>query len=182
MSSYKNIFSNKNIEYNMIVAHDSYYGIGNEGRIPWYISEDLIYFRDITLNHIVVMGRKTYDSIPSTRKPLKDRINIVLTNNYENYQSSDNLIYCNESKLEYYIDYFNKMNNINKVFFIGGRAIYKKYMNIVDNLYITNVCKDYKCDVFFPEYENNFYIFKIVKTLYSSNEDCNVVFRHYKPK
>jgi len=131
MSSHDNIFSNKNIEYNMIVAHDNHYGIGNEGRIPWYISEDLIYFRDITLNNIVVMGRKTYDSIPSTRRPLKDRINIVLTNNPENYNSTDNLIYCNEGNLNYYIDYFNKMNNINKIFFIGGSEIYKKYMYIV---------------------------------------------------
>ena len=55
-------------------------------------------------------------------------------------------------------------------------------MNIVDNLYITYIDKEYKCDVFLPEYNNIFYIFKIVGSLYSENENCDVVFRHYKRK
>jgi dihydrofolate reductase len=177
-----NIFSNKNIDINMIVAHDKDYGIGNEGRIPWYISEDLKYFREITLNSIVIMGRKTYFSIPINRRPLKDRINIVLTNNPDTYQSSDNLIFCRDDTLNNYIDYFNKVHNINKVFFIGGSEIYKKYMNIVNNLYITYVDKSYNCDVFFPNYDQKFYIFKIVNALYSDSEGCDVIFRHYKPK
>ena len=177
-----NIFYNKNVELNMIVAHDSKYGIGNEGHIPWYISEDLKYFRETTIGHIVIMGRKTYDSIPSSRKPLKDRINIVLTNNPENYNSNDNLIYCREDKLDFYIDYFYKNNNISKVFFIGGSEIYKKYMNIVNNLYITYIDKEYKCDAFFPTYENRFNLINIVNSIYSNTEGCYVIFRHYKQK
>lgn len=177
-----NIFSNKNIEFNMIVAHDRNYGIGNEGRIPWYITEDLKYFRDLTTNYIVVMGRKTYDSIPLPRRPLKDRINIVLTNNPENYNSVDNLIYCKEDKLDFYLSYYHNTKNINKVFFIGGSEIYKKYMNKVTNLYVTFVDNEYKCDIFCPPYELNFNLVKIVNSIYSNNEGCYVIFRHYKQK
>jgi dihydrofolate reductase len=177
-----NIFYNKNIEFNMIVAHDRNYGIGNHGNIPWYITEDLKYFRDITLNHIVVMGRKTYDSIPPIRKPLKNRINIILTNNPENYKSYDNLIYCKEDKLDYYINYYYNTNNINKVFYIGGSEIYKKYLNKINNLYVTYVDNDYKCDIFFPPYELQFNLVKINNSIYSNNENCYVIFRHYKPK
>ncbi len=177
-----NIFYNKNIEFNMIVAHDINYGIGNDSRIPWYISEDLKYFRDITLNNIVVMGRKTYDSIPSTRKPLKNRINIVLTNNPEIYKSQDNLVYCNEDKLEFYLNHFCETNKINKVFFIGGCEIYKKYMNNVDNLYVTYIDKEYECNIFFPPYEQKFVLTEIINSIYSNTEGCYVIFRHYKPK
>jgi len=177
-----NIFSNKNIEFNMIVAHERNYGIGNNGRIPWYITEDLKYFRDMTINHIVVMGRKTYDSIPSSRKPLKDRINIVLTNNPENYNSVDNLIYCKEDKLDFYLNYYHYHNAISKVFFIGGSEIYKKYMNKIDNLYVTFVDNEYTCDIFFPAYELQFNLVKIVNSIYSNSEGCYVVFRQYKRK
>jgi dihydrofolate reductase len=173
---------NKNIEINMIVAHDRNYGIGNEGNIPWYISEDLKYFRNLTQTHIIVMGRKTYYSIPSTRRPLPNRINIILTNNPEKYISNEKVVFCNELQLISYINYFNKTYNNHKVFFIGGTEIYKRYMNIVDNLYITYIDKEYKCDTFFPQYDNSFNLYSTINNTYSESESCYITFKHYKPK
>lgn len=172
------ITSYPNVEFNMIVAHDINRGIGNEGRIPWYISEDLIYFRKLTENNIVVMGRKTYESIPSNRRPLKNRINIVLTNNPEQYESGYNLIYTDERRLFYWIGILNN----SKVFFIGGSEIYKKYMNMVNNLYVTYINKIYGVDVFFPLYDNEFKLNNIIKSIYSESENCDVIFKHYIPK
>jgi len=168
----------ENVEYNMIVAHDINRGIGNNEKIPWYISEDLIYFRQLTENNIVVMGRKTYESIPLNRRPLKNRINIVLTNNPSLYENQHNLIYSDEKRLFYWINILNST----KVFFIGGAEIYKKWMNLVHNLYITYVNKSYECNIFFPPYENYFKLKNNIKSIYSEYEQCDVIFKHYVPK
>jgi dihydrofolate reductase len=165
-------------EYNMIVAHDINRGIGNQGRIPWYISEDLKYFRELTEFSTVVMGRKTYESIPANRRPLKNRMNIVLTKDKNLYRNDNNLIYTNEDKLFYWIHLLNN----NKVFFIGGYEIYKKWMSLVDNLYVTFINKSYECDVFFPKYENDFKLKQIINNIYSENEECDIIFKHYIQK
>jgi dihydrofolate reductase len=169
-------------EINMIVAHDRNLGIGNNGRIPWYISEDLKYFKNLTKDSIVVMGRNTYDSIPSTRKPLKDRINIVLTTTPDRYKSHDNLIYTNDSQLYYWINHFCKTNLYKKVFIIGGQEIYKKWINKVDNLYVTYIDNTYVCDVFFPNYKENFVLNNVIKEDYSEQEGCYVKYMNYIPR
>lgn len=67
-------------KYSLIAAHSwPEYGIGNKGDIPWYIPEDLAYFNTVTSGNIVIMGRKTWDSLPTRYKPLPKRLNIVLT-------------------------------------------------------------------------------------------------------
>ena len=81
------------MEIKFIVAQSKNRVIGNNNTIPWYVPEDLKRFRDLTLHSIVVMGRKTFESLPNG--PLKNRINIVITNNpkdvlYENKNKNKN--------------------------------------------------------------------------------------------
>lgn len=171
----------KSYEINMIVAHERNQGIGNHGRIPWYISEDLKHFRNLTKDSIVVMGRTTYDSIPSSRKPLKDRINIVLTRTPHNYRSYDNLVYTDESRLFDWINHYRNTTEYKKVFIIGGQEIYKKWINRVHNLYVTYVDKSYDCDVFFPNYKEHF-VLNSVKKDYSEQEGCIVNYTHFIPR
>jgi dihydrofolate reductase len=71
------------MQFKLIVATDSNYGIGLDGSIPWYIKNDILNFTNITKNvnetNVVIMGRKTWESIPSKFRPLKSRLNIVLS-------------------------------------------------------------------------------------------------------
>ena len=76
-----------------IVGESKNHVIGNKGDLPWKIKEDLKNFRKLTLDSIVIMGRKTYDSLPV--KKLDQRINIVLTRSGENKQIDDELYFCN---------------------------------------------------------------------------------------
>ena len=117
------------MDIHLIWAQDENGGIGINGKLPWHISEDLKNFKSITNNSIIIMGRKTWDSLPF--KPLPNRRNIVfsksLQNNVETFTTFD--------------DCFNqlKSENIEKVFIIGGRSIYKLFYNKADFLHITNV-------------------------------------------
>ena len=75
------------MNFELLVAMSENGVIGNENRIPWHIPEDLIRFKEVTKNSIVIMGRKTFNSLPIG--PLKNRINIVLSKTYENNQSKE---------------------------------------------------------------------------------------------
>jgi thymidylate synthase len=137
----------------MIWAMDKNNGIGLNNSIPFKDKTDMGLFKNYTINHIVLMGRKTYDSIPSAHKPLSDRINVVLTNNInkteDKNQDQENLFYINNIKdirqiLERFPD--------KKLIVIGGAEIYKLAIEnfTVTDLRISVFDDDYKCDVFFP--------------------------------
>ena len=128
-----------NIE--LIWAQDQRRGIGKKGKLPWNISEDLQNFKKITLGFPIIMGRKTWQSLPF--KPLPKRRNIVLSSkliqNVECYQSVDDCI------KNLYSD------SIEKIFIIGGRSIYKIFYKKASALHITLVNKnDDDVDTFFP--------------------------------
>lgn len=125
-----------------LVAVDKNQGIGFNGSIPWpRLTGDLKWFKETTLNNIVIMGRKTWDSIGS--KNLPGRINIVLSRN--------NIADCHKSfnnhkdALEFCTLKFPEKN----IYIIGGAAIYEQYMDVIDKFYITEVDSKYKCDTFF---------------------------------
>ena len=121
--------------------------IGKEGNIPWYISEDFKRFKRLTLNHPVIMGRKTYESIiDRLGKPLPKRINIVLTRQ-EDYKAEKGVrIY---HSLE---DALTKNWNYEQKYILGGQSVYEKAMPHSDILEITEVHKTIKeGDAFFPE-------------------------------
>ena len=116
-----------NIE--LIWAQDGNGGIGKQGKLPWHISEDLKNFKKITSNSTIIMGRKTWDSLPS--KPLPNRRNIVLSqtkqNQVEAYTSYESCM----TKL--------KKDNVRKIFIIGGRSIYKLFFKTADFLHMTKI-------------------------------------------
>ncbi|MBI4009661.1 MAG: dihydrofolate reductase [Candidatus Aenigmarchaeota archaeon] len=116
--------------------------IGKDGKIPWNIKEDLQRFRKLTLNNPVIMGRKTYESLPV--KPLKDRINIVLTRQ-KDFNPPGIIV---KKSLEDAIEF---CKNYDKVFIIGGQAVFEDGLKIADTLELTRVHKNYDGDAFFPE-------------------------------
>ena len=117
------------MKIHLIWAQDYNGGIGVKGQLPWYIPEDLKNFKKITLNSTIIMGRKTWDSLPL--RPLPKRHNIVLSSiNQENATTFHSFNQC--------IDTLKKQQ-IEKVFIIGGRSIYKFFFHLADYLHISFV-------------------------------------------
>ncbi len=125
--------------------------IGKDGKIPWHIKEDLQHFKILTLNHPVIMGRKTYESLPV--KPLKDRVNIVLTKQKE-FSPPDVVV---KNSLEEAIEY---CKNYDKVFIIGGQSLFDEGLKIADTLELTRIHGNYEGDTFFPKINFNEWILK----------------------
>ena len=122
--------------FNLIVAMSINGCIGYENKIPWYLPEDLPNFKKLTMNSIVIMGRKTFESLPNG--PLKNRLNIVITRNAEMTSLNDeNVIITNYNDIFLIIEKFKKENQ--KIFIIGGSDIYNLFINHCKKLYITYV-------------------------------------------
>mgnify|MGYP002624073678 CR=1 FL=1 len=128
--------------------------IGNKGDLPWDLPEDMKFFRQKTSGHIIIMGRKTYESFP---KPLKNRLHVVITRQ-ENYQASDGVeVFKNiEEALEFCKSKTPEWGE--EVFIIGGGEIYKQTLNRADQLYITELDKEFEGDAQYPDFEKDFII------------------------
>ena len=129
------------MEIHLIWAQDLDGGIGFKDQLPWHISEDLKNFKKITLNSTIVMGRKTWDSLPL--KPLPNRRNIVLSSskisNVEVYHNIENCLNTLKKEL------------VPKIFIIGGATIYNLFFNYATYLLITFVTiPSQGIDTFFP--------------------------------
>ena len=139
----------------MIVATDKEGGIGKNNRLPWSVKEDMQFFRQSTVgqgNNAIVMGRKTHESIGMF---LPRRENIILTRNntYQTPILKTAMVYVMpiiKHDVQSVIDHC-KSKKICTLWVIGGSEIYKLFMDVVDELYLTKIDKIYKCDTFFPE-------------------------------
>ncbi len=123
----------------LIVAADKNFGIGKDGAIPWRLRADLMYFKEKTLGHAVIMGRKTLESLPGG-KPLKDRINIVLTRD-ETY-APDNVVVCHS------IDEVLALPEAADAFVIGGESVYKAFLPYCTEALITKVDGVFDADTY----------------------------------
>lgn len=153
---------------NIIAAVDSNLGIARNSAIPWYISNDLKYFKKRTYGHTVVMGRNTYKSIGHA---LEGRRNIVISStlepedNIEVYKSPDEVL--------------EVISNESEVFIIGGSEIYKYFMNKTKKIYLTVIEKDYNCDIFFPDIPQNDFWISDYSEINTTSDDINYRFITY---
>jgi len=127
---------------NLIVAVDKNWGIGRDNELLTYIPSDLRYFKEHTLDKVIVMGRKTLESLPGS-KGLPKRTNIVLTTR-QGYEAERAIIVNSEEEL------FEELNKYDPddVFITGGASLYNKYYPMCDKLYITKMDADLKADTF----------------------------------
>lgn len=143
-----------------IYAIDLNNGLSKGGIIPWKSKKDLKFFANKTKNSVVIMGRNTYFSLPDEVKPLKNRLNIVLTSNPEQFLDLDdgirNVIFTNNDKIhnailnyrEKYLKMYPFLSSEFKIFFIGGKKIYEQYIPLCQKVWVTQIKKDYECDLF----------------------------------
>jgi dihydrofolate reductase len=125
----------------IIVAVAKNFAIGRNNDLLWHIPEDLKRFKRITLGHQVIMGRMTYLSLPF--RPLKNRTNIVITDNP--VESFDGCITVHSIE-----EALNLCNENEESFIIGGGSVYRQFLPHCNKLYLTMVHKDFEADTFFP--------------------------------
>lgn len=118
-----------------IVAVNNDWGIGYNGDLLEHIPEDLKYFKTLTTGHIIVMGSKTWDSLP--KKPLPDRLNIVITHNERHFDEMTAFIDLNEAMIRL-------KTADDECFIIGGGSIYKQLLPLCDRVYVTKIYKSHE--------------------------------------
>ena len=121
--------------------------LGKDGQLLWHLPEDMRYFRETTRGKPVIMGRKTWESLPDAFRPLPGRRNIVISRNsaYEApgatlAGSLDEAVRLTQDDAE--------------VFVIGGAEIYRQALPLAQRLYLTEVTQDFAADAFFPEFSD----------------------------
>lgn len=138
--------------------------IGKKGALPWHIPEELKRFKEITMGHPIIMGRKTHESIG---KVLPGRTNIVITRE-PNYKALGCIVVysLDEALRQVYTERSRSAQGkpgYDEVFIIGGGQIYSEALPLVDKLYLTYIDKEIEGDVFFPDYSD------FNKVVYESN-------------
>ena len=151
--------------------------IGNLGKIPWYIKEDFELFKKFTTDNVVIMGRKTFLSLPEKFRPLPNRINIVISKNldFEIEKNYKNFFVFNDLKnaIEFSKKKFDK-----KIFLIGGKRIYEEGLNYCSRLYLSFVKKEYAGDTYFPKFDEK--NFKIIEEKNFDEFDFKIFERCFK--
>jgi len=125
--------------------------IGFQNKLPWHIPEDLKFFHHQTKNHVIVMGRKTFESL---RKPLAHRIHMVITRN-PNFKLKDENCFVFPS-LDLALKEAQKKSQKKEIFITGGGEIYKLSLPLVHRIYLTRIHQKYKGDAFYPEIPSDF--------------------------
>lgn len=122
--------------------------IGAAGQLPWRLKDDMAHFKRTTMGAPVIMGRKTWESLP--KRPLPGRPNIVISRDW-NYDAAEARVYSSVSPAINAAKAMALRNGQTEVFVIGGAAIYELALPIADRIYLTDVDTAPAGDVFFPE-------------------------------
>ena len=146
----------------IIVAVSDDWGIGMSNELLWHIPEDLKRFKKLTMGKTIIMGKRTWESLP--RRPLPGRKNIVLTDIPDECIDGSVTAYSIEDAL-------SKCVQDEEIFIIGGGMVYRQFMPIADRLYITHVHKKAPADVWFPKTDRRKW--KIIEKEECISEDEN---------
>ncbi len=172
--------------FSLIVAIDSKNGIGKNGQLPWHLPADLKHFREITCTvrdpkkqNVVLMGRKTWDSIPEKFRPLPGRINVVLSRRPDlelpqsvvpagSFETAFNILESKDLKSKW-----------ESVFVIGGAEIFSKAIKFPEcrKLFMTHIESSFFCDTCFPEFQKAFR--RIRQDPWQTENDLRFYFAEY---
>ena len=135
----------------VIVAMAKNHVIGINNNLPWHLSEDLKYFKRVTMGKPIIMGRKTFESIG---RPLPGRTNIVITRN-ENYQAEGiKVVHSLKAAMEL-CNSIAVIDGSDEAMVIGGAELYTQALPLADYLYLTEVHADVQGDAYFPDFNRN---------------------------
>ncbi|HRK37920.1 MAG TPA: dihydrofolate reductase [Burkholderiaceae bacterium] len=128
---------------NLIYARARNGVIGSNNTLPWHLPEDLAHFKRCTLGCPVIMGRKTWDSLPPRFRPLPGRVNVVLTRNENWHENGVQRFSDMESALGF-------LRNYDDVWVIGGAEVYRQALPLAHRVVVTEIDADYGGDAFAP--------------------------------
>ncbi len=167
--------THKKPNLSIIVAIAQNGAIGKDNDLLWHLSGDLKRFKQLTTGHPVVMGRKTWDSLP--KRPLPKRQNIVMTNNPDFAADGATVVHSVN-------DLFNVLKDCDdEVFVMGGAAIYKALLPFCRRLYITRVYRDYEADVYFPTIDmSEFTLVSLGEPLQDEESGLDFAYEEYERK
>lgn len=166
-------------EHNLyiIAAVDHNFGVGKNGDLAWRLKGDMAYFasrttktQDVHKQNMVIMGRTTWESIPEKYRPLRDRVNVVLTRQ-ENYSADNAQVVHNIEDAYDLVD-----DSIESIYIIGGSRVYTDTITDerVDGVYLTHIDHEYDVDTYFPAVPEQFRVQHII-----GSEQENGVVYHY---
>jgi dihydrofolate reductase len=158
-----------NTKISIIAAMDEKRGIGKNNKIPWHIKDDLVKLKNLTKDHVVILGRKTYESMvwyyDKSGRPMPGKVYLVVTRDKDYKPDRDNAAVVHsleeafKESRKYYVlssKYEAKdkkiQNTEHEVFVIGGGQIFQEVLPLANKLYLTIVIGDFHCDTFFPDY------------------------------
>lgn len=155
--------------FSIVVAIDAKLGIGKTGALPWRLKADMKHFRELTMDgseNSVIMGRKTWESIPEKFRPLPGRTNVVLTRSSSSFAGA-----VTASDLDDALRVSGQ-----KRFVIGGGEIYRDAINhpACTELWITKVGASFDCDVTFPGYEERFRLDSVAGRFAENSIECSI--------
>lgn len=163
-----------------IYAIDSNNGLSKNGDIPWKSKTDMLFFMNKTKNNVVIMGKNTFFSIPKEHRPLKNRLNIVLTSIPDVYENEDDrVIFTNNNNIHQdilnnknkYCKMYDFLNKDFKIFFIGGKTIYNQFIPLCNTVWVTYIKHNYDCDLFMDyDYSKQF-----TEELYKEDDELKIV-------
>jgi dihydrofolate reductase len=146
---------NDGIKMALIAAMDRNRVIGKDNQLLWQLPADMAHFKNVTAHHAVIMGSKTYMSLPPRFRPLPNRFNIVLSRSAQ----SSNHVQCmwtqNITDAFEQASAYAHAQGQDEYFVIGGGEIYTQALPHADRLYITHVDADYEGDAYFPDFLND---------------------------
>lgn len=146
--------------------------IGKDGQLLWHLPEDMRYFRETTRGKPVIMGRKTWESLPDSFRPLPGRKNIVISRNPSYDAAGGTLVGSLEEALR-------QTEENEEVFVIGGADIYRQALPLAHRLYLTEVAQDFDADAFFPEYRGSEWK-EVSRSEQKSKSDIDFAFAVYQ--
>ncbi len=121
--------------------------IGKDNTLIWSLPADMKFFKEKTKGHVIITGRKNYESIPEKYRPLPDRTNIVITRQPD-YKAPGAIVFAS---IDAAIQYTKQHHTNEEVFIIGGAEIYRQTISICDRIYLTRIHHSFDGDAFFPE-------------------------------
>ena len=148
-------------DFAIVVAADAELGIGLAGTLPWKLPGDMAYFKRLTieapegLRNAVIMGRKTYESIPERFRPLSERLNVILTRTGAEPPAPGVLV---ATSIDQALTLVDAETAIHHVFVIGGGDVYRQALmhERCSTLYVTRVHGKFACDTHFPQFSETF--------------------------
>lgn len=151
-------------DFYVIAAACKNNGIGIGNRLPWRLKREMEYFNRMTiessepdtLKNIVIMGRKTWSSIPPKHRPLKDRTNVVLSRTVSTIEDRDSVDHI-FSSLPDALEGVSQLRNKGQVWVVGGQSVYEEALRMPQckKVFLTKIDADYECDTFFPEIDES---------------------------